>query len=250
MNSYDLAGKRALVTGGGSGIGFAAARLYLKSGAAVELWGRDAGKLDRARRELDGLGEVHAASVDVADGDRVAEAAQALLAGWGGLDILFNCAGHSTRVAPLAQLTPDDWRQAIAINLDSVFHTCRAFVPGMVAQGWGRIVNTTSQAGKDGNPFMAGYVAAKAGVIGLTKAVGFEAAPHGVLVNAVTPGSIWTQNWAAMPAEERAQYEARHPVGRFGRAEEVAALVSWLSGDECSFSTGAVFDVSGGRAGY
>ncbi len=253
MNSYDLKGKRALVTGGGSGIGFAAARLYLKSGAAVELWGRDAGKLERARRELDGLGEVHAASVDVADGDRVAEAAQALLARWGGLDILFNCAGHSTRVAPLAQLTPDDWRQAIAINLDSVFHTCRAFVPSMVAQGWGRIVNTTSQAGKDGNPFMAGYVAAKAGVIGLTKSLGKELATTGVLVNAICPTVFDTPLVAdtiERAPDAMAASIARIPMERMGRPDEAAELVAWLSSDACSFNTGVTFDLSGGRAVY
>ncbi len=253
MNTYDLKGKRALVTGGGSGIGFATARLYLQSGAAVELWGRDPGKLDRARRELDAFGEVHAASVDVADGDRVAEAARALLARRGGIDILFNCAGHSTRVAPLADLTEDDWRQAIAINLDSVFHTCRAFVPAMVAQGWGRIVNTTSQAGKDGNPFMAGYVAAKAGVIGLTKSLGKELARTGVLVNAICPTVFDTPLVAdtiERAPDAMAASIARIPMERMGRPDEAAQLVAWLSSDACSFNTGVTFDLSGGRAVY
>jgi 2-dehydro-3-deoxy-L-rhamnonate dehydrogenase (NAD+) len=166
------------------------------------------------------------------------------------VDVLVNNAGIAEASVPTWEMPLDAWHRTLDIDLTGVFHGCRAVLPGMIARGWGRIVNISSIAGKEGKHNPVAYVAAKAGVIGLTKAVGFEAAPHGVLVNAVTPGSIWTQNWAAMPAEERAQYEARHPVGRFGRAEEVAALVSWLSGDECSFSTGAVFDISGGRAGH
>jgi 2-dehydro-3-deoxy-L-rhamnonate dehydrogenase (NAD+) len=253
MNSYDLVGKRALVTGGGSGIGFASAELYLKSGAAVAIWGRDAAKLDAARRRLDPLGEVHAASVDVSDGHRVARAAEMLLSRWNGLDILFNCAGHSTRVAPLTELTDEDWRAAIGINLDSVFYTCRAFVPGMVAQGWGRIVNTTSQAGKDGNPFMAGYVSAKAGIIGLTKSLGKELAKTGVLVNAICP-TVFDTPLVADTVERApaamAAAVAKIPMERMGRPEEAAQLVAWLSSDACSFNTGVTFDLSGGRAVY
>lgn len=251
MNTYDLENRRALVTGGGSGIGFASARLYLHSGASVEVWGRDLVKLERAREELSALGEVHVASVDVSHGERVREAAETLLARWGGLDILFNCAGHSTRVAPLAELTQDDWRQAIGINLDSVFHTCRASVPGMVAQGWGRIVNTTSQAGKDGNPFMAGYVAAKAGVIGLTKTLGKELATTGVLVNAICPTVFDTPlvaDTVERAPDAMAAAVAKIPMARMGRPEEAAELVAWLSSDACSFNTGVTFDLSGGRA--
>lgn len=251
MNTYDLSGKRALITGGGSGIGYASAELYLKSGASVELWGRDLAKLETARRALERSGEIHIASVDVSDGGRVAAAADALLARWGGLDILFNCAGHSTRVAPLAELTDEDWRQAIGINLDSVFFTCRAFVPGMVAQGWGRIVNTASQAGKDGNPFMAGYVSAKAGIIGLTKTLGKELAKTGVLVNAISP-TVFDTPLVADTVERApaamAAAVAKIPMERMGRPEEAAALVAWLSSDACSFNTGATFDLSGGRA--
>lgn len=253
MNIYDLKGKRALVTGGGSGIGFASAQLYLHSGASVELWGRDLSRLERAKGELDALGEVHIASVDVSDGHQVARASEALLQRWGGLDILFNCAGHSTRVAPLAELTEADWRQAIGINLDSVFHTCRAFVPGMVAQGWGRIINTTSQAGKDGNPFMAGYVAAKSGVIGLTKSLGKELAKTGVLVNAICPTVFDTPLVAdtmERAPDTMAAAVAKIPMARMGRPEEAAELVAWLSSDACSFNTGVTFDLSGGRAVY
>lgn len=253
MNIYDLKGKRALVTGGGSGIGLASAQLYLKSGAAVELWGRDLSKLEAARRTLETHGEVHVASVDVSDGSRVAEAAEALLARWGTLDILFNCAGHSTRVAPLVDLTDEDWRQAIGINLDSAFFTCRAFVPGMVAQGWGRIINTTSQAGKDGNPFMAGYVAAKSGIIGITKTLGRELAKTGVLVNAICPTVFDTPlvaDTVERAPDAMAAAVAKIPMERMGRPEEAAELVAWLSSDACSFNTGVTFDLSGGRAVY
>ena len=253
MNTYDLKGRRALVTGGASGIGLASAELYLRSGAAVELWGRDKAKLDAARRRLEQFGEVHSASVDVSDGKRVAEAAQALLARWGTLDILFNCAGHSTRVAPLVELTDEDWRQAIGINLDSAFFTCRAFVPGMVAQGWGRIINTTSQAGKDGNPLMAGYVAAKSGIIGMTKTLGKELAKTGVLVNAVCPTVFDTPlvaDTVERAPDAMGAAVAKIPMERMGRPEEAAQLVAWLSSDACSFNTGVTFDLSGGRAVY
>ncbi|SMH54687.1 SDR family NAD(P)-dependent oxidoreductase [Mesorhizobium australicum] len=253
MNIYDLKTKRALVTGGGSGIGFATAQLYLQSGASVELWGRDQSKLEKARSELEPLGEVHIASVDVADGRKVAAAAEALLSRWGGLDILFNCAGHSTRVALLAELSDEDWRQAIGINLDSAFYTCRAFVPGMVAQGWGRIVNTTSQAGKDGNPLMAGYVSAKAGIIGLTKSLGKELAKTGVLVNAICPTVFDTPlvaDTVERAPDAMAAAVAKIPMERMGRPEEAAELVAWLSSDACSFNTGVTFDLSGGRAVY
>lgn len=253
MSRYDLKDKRALVTGGGSGIGLATARLYLQSGARVELWGRDPGKLESARDELGGLGEVHTASVDVSDGRRVASQAQALLDRWGGLDILFNCAGHATRVTPLTEMQDEDWRQAIGTNLDSIFFTCQAFVPGMTAQGWGRIVNTSSQAGKDGNPFMAGYVSAKAGVIGFTKSLGKELASTGVLVNAICPTVFDTplvSDTVARAPEAMAAAVAKIQMEPMGQSEEAAELVAWLSSDACSFNTGAIFDLSGGRAFY
>jgi 3-oxoacyl-[acyl-carrier protein] reductase len=189
-------------------------------------------------------------AMDVTDWGSV-EAAVAEVDAWAGaVDVLVNNAGICEPVTPVWEMPLADWHRTLDIDLTGVFHGCRAVLPGMIGRGWGRIVNISSIAGKEGKHNPAAYVAAKAGVIGLTKAVAFEAAAHGVLVNAITPGSIWTQNWEAMPADKRAVFEARHPVGRFGRAEEVAALVSWLSGDECSFSTGAVFDISGGRAGY
>ena len=151
---------------------------------------------------------------------------------------------------PTWEMPLDAWQRTIDVDLTGVFHGCRAVLPAMLERGWGRIVNISSIAGKEGKNNPVAYSAAKAGVIGLTKSVAFEVAPHGILVNAITPGSIWTANWAVLSEEARAEVVARHPVGRFGQPEEVAALVAWLSSDECSFSTGAVFDISGGRAGH
>ncbi len=142
------------------------------------------------------------------------------------------------------------WQRTIDIDLTGVFYGCRAVLPTMIERGWGRIVNISSIAGKEGKHNPVAYAAAKAGVIGLTKSVAFEVAPLGILVNAITPGAIVTPNWAHLTEEAKAEVTARHPVGRFGQPPEVAALVAWLSSEECSFSTGAVFDISGGRAGH
>jgi 2-dehydro-3-deoxy-L-rhamnonate dehydrogenase (NAD+) len=244
-------GRVAIVTGAVGALGSAISRRLLDDGLRVVLGDLDAARTEARARELDPAGgRALAVAMDVTDWASV-EAAVAATVAWGGsVDVLVNNAGIAEPSVPTWEMPLDAWHRTLDIDLTGVFHGCRAVLPGMIARGWGRIVNISSIAGKEGKHNPVAYVAAKAGVIGLTKAVGFEAAPLGVLVNAVTPGSIWTENWAAMPAEERAEYEARHPVGRFGRAEEVAALVSWLASDECSFSTGAVFDISGGRAGY
>nr|WP_272490783.1 SDR family NAD(P)-dependent oxidoreductase [Mesobacterium pallidum] len=253
VGRYDLEGRRALVTGGGSGIGLATARLYLENGARVALWGRDMAKLAAARDALGPLGEVTIASVDVSDPAQVSAGAEALLGGWGGLDILFNCAGHNVAFGPFTTLTPDVWRKALAVNLDSVFHTCQAFLPSMIDAGWGRVINTTSQAAKDGSPQMAPYVAAKTGVIGLTKSIGRELATTGVLVNAICPTVFATpladEAAAATPGAMDAAV-AMIPMKRKGQPEEAAELVAWLSSPACSYSTGHVYDLSGGRAVY
>ncbi|MEC7763532.1 MAG: SDR family NAD(P)-dependent oxidoreductase [Pseudomonadota bacterium] len=253
MARYDLEGRRALVTGGGSGIGLATARLYLENGARVALWGRDLDKLETASASLAPLGEVTIASVDVSAPDQVATGAKALLDDWGGLDILFNCAGHSVAFGPFTTLGADVWRQAMAVNLDSVFYTCQAFLPAMLEAGWGRIVNTTSQAAKDGSPQMAPYVAAKTGVIGITKSLGRELATTGVLVNAICPTvfetPLATEAAAGAPGAMEAAV-AMIPMKRKGQPEEAAELVAWLSSPACSYSTGHVYDLSGGRAVY
>ena len=241
----------AVVTGGSRGIGAAIVKRLARDGMHVVAIARNMDKLQAICEEVKAEGgTAEPVAVDIADSKALGEAIEAVSDRHGRLDVLVNNAGICEAAVPTWEMPLEAWHRTLAIDLTGVFHGCRAVLPGMIARGWGRIVNIASIAGKEGKHNPVAYVAAKAGVIGLTKAVAFETAAHGVLVNAITPGSIWTQNWAAMPAEQRVQYEMRHPVGRFGRAEEVAAMVAWLSGDECSFSTGAVFDVSGGRAGY
>jgi 3-oxoacyl-[acyl-carrier protein] reductase len=244
-------GRVALVTGAAGALGSAMTTRLLADGLRVVLADVDLERTRAAAVRLDPDGSrTLAVAVDVTSWDSV-EAGVAAAIAWGGsVDVLVNNAGIVEPVSTVWEMPLADWQRTIDIDLTGVFHGCRAVLPGMIERGWGRIVNISSIAGKEGKHNPAAYVAAKAGVIGLTKAVAFETAAHGVLVNAITPGSIWSENWARMPEEYRTVYQARHPVGRFGRAEEVAAMVSFLSGDECSFSTGAVFDVSGGRASW
>jgi len=195
-------------------------------------------------------GRAIAATIDVADYASVAAVVEEALAWAGRIDILVNNAGVSEGHVPAWELPLEAWHRTIDIDLTGVFHGCRAVLPTMLERGWGRIVNISSIAGKEGKNNPAAYAAAKAGVIGLTKAIAFEVAARGVLVNAITPGSIWTDAWARLPEATQDEVRRRHPVGRFGTPDEVSALVSWLSSEECSFSTGAVFDISGGRAGH
>jgi 3-oxoacyl-[acyl-carrier protein] reductase len=210
--------------------------------------------LDGARRvaeEIDPPGQrAHAVEVDVTDYDSV-EAMVAAVVAWGGhVDVMVNNAGLAEPQVPTWELSLADWHRTIEVDLTGVFHGCRAVLPGMIERGWGRIVNISSIAGKDARYNPVAYAAAKAGVIGLTKAVAHEVAERGILVNAITPGSIFTRNWAPLSEEVMSGIRRRHSMNRFGRPEEVAAMVSWLCSDEVSFSTGAVFDISGGRASY
>ncbi|PPR25328.1 MAG: 3-oxoacyl-[acyl-carrier-protein] reductase FabG [Alphaproteobacteria bacterium MarineAlpha10_Bin3] len=243
-----LDGRCAVVTGGAQGIGHAIATRLKADGATVTLWDMDAALLDEA---VAGFGDgVQGAVVDVTDPEMVADAAAALTADGGQIDILVNNAGIAGPNAPLWDYPIDEWRRVLDIDLNGVFHCCRAVAPVMRAQNYGRIVNIASIAGKEGNPNASAYSAAKAGVIALTKSLGKELADTGVRVNCVTPAAARTRIFDQMKQEFIDYMLSKIPMGRFVDVAEIAALVAWLSSEECAFSTAAVFDISGGRATY
>ena len=242
------AGRTALVTGAARGIGLAITRRLLADGARVVMVDRDGAALEDAAKRC---GE--AARAIAADVTRTAdvEAAVAAADDWHGrLDIVVNNAGITGRSRPIWELTEEDWQEVIAVDLTSVFLVCRAAVRRMRPRRSGRIINIASIAGKEGNPTLVPYSTAKAGVIGLTKALAKELATDGVLVHAVAPAVIDTELLQQMERSTVDMLIAKIPLGRVGRPDEVAALVAWLASDECSFSTGAVYDLSGGRAVY
>ena len=250
MNVIDLKDRTAIVTGGARGIGFATAQKLLASGASVALWDIDAAALAKAAASLQGSGRVHAALVDVTDEASIANALDALLRDAGKIDILVNNAGITGGNAPLWELEPEVWRRVIEVNLIAPYLVCRAVVPHMIAAGYGRIVNIASIAGKDGNPNASHYSASKAGLIGLTKSLAKELATTGVLVNCVTPAAAKTELFEQMKQEHIDYMLSKIPMNRFVTVEEIAAMIAWLASEDCSFSTGAVFDISGGRAVY
>ncbi|MCB1475882.1 MAG: SDR family oxidoreductase [Rhodobiaceae bacterium] len=253
MNAYDLSGRNAVITGGGSGIGYATAERFLKSGAGVEIWGRDADKLKAAQASLKAFGPITCRSVDVSHWEQVEAGADAVSGQLGHIDILFNCAGLSLYVGPMLDVRVPSWRDTIAINLDSAFYCSKAFAPQMVERGYGRIINTSSMAGKEGNPNQAAYSAAKAGVMAMTKSFGKELATTGVLVNCICPTVFDTpvvRDTLSRAPHVMKAFTSKIPMNRIGQADEAAALVSWLASEECSFTTGFTFDLSGGRATY
>jgi NAD(P)-dependent dehydrogenase (short-subunit alcohol dehydrogenase family) len=249
MNRIDLEGRRAAVTGAAQGIGHAIAERLLASGAAVALWDRDADELEAAAGRL-GSGAV-AVTVDVTDlaGVEAAVAATEARLG-GGIDILVCNAGIAGPTMPLWEYPVEDWRKVIDVDLTGVFHCLRAVAPGMVARNYGRIVSTASIAGKEGNPNAGPYSAAKAGVIALTKSLGKELAKHDIAVNCITPAAARTRIFEQISQQHIDYMLAKIPRGRFLELEEAAAMVAWLVSQENSFTTGAVFDLSGGRATY
>src|SRR5215472_11863783 len=240
--------KTALVTGAGRGIGLAIARRFAGEGARVALVDLDGEAALAAARSLGG--EAVALACDVTRSAEVTAAVQAVVDRWGRLDVMVNNAGITGRTLPIWELADADWERVLAVDLASVFYGCRAAIRAMLPRESGRIVNIASIAGKEGNPTLVPYSAAKAGVIGLTKALAKEVATSGILVNAVAPAVIGTELLKQMEESTVDLLVSKIPMGRVGRPEEVAALVTWLVSDECSFSTGAVYDLSGGRATY
>ncbi|MGH7398294.1 MAG: SDR family NAD(P)-dependent oxidoreductase [Candidatus Rokuibacteriota bacterium] len=243
-----LSGKTALVTGAARGIGLAIAARLAADGARVALLDQDTDAAETAARGI-GRGALALAG-DVTRAEDVDGAISRVERAWGRLDVLVNNAGITGRSFPISELSDEDWRRVIDADLTSVFLCCRAAVKVMLRQGGGRIVNIASIAGKEGNPTLVPYSAAKAGVIGLTKALAKEVAARGIFVNAVAPAVIGTELLKQMEPSTVDLLVSKIPMGRMGRPEEVAALVAWLASDECSFSTGAVYDLSGGRATY
>ena len=250
MSGYDLTGRGAVVTGGARGMGAAIARHFLNAGAAVTLWDVDAPLLEATAGRLASIGSVASRTVDVADGKSVAEAAAAAHQDMGRIDILVNCAGVAGPIAPVESFPVDEWVRVMRINLDGVFNCCRAVVPYMRSLGYGRIVSISSVAGKEGNPNASAYSVSKAGVINLTKCLGKELASTGICVNAITPGVIRTEMLDDVTEEHIDYMVSRIPMGRTGTVDEVAEMVMFLSSEACSFSTAAVFDMSGGRTTY
>ncbi len=248
MTKTVFAGRRAIVTGAAQGIGRAIAERLHDGGAQVCLWDMDAALAFAAAAEM-GEGAT-ARAVDVTDDQAVADAAAVTAEQIGGVDILVNNAGISGPNVPTWEYPVDDWRQVLDIDLNGVFYCCRAIVPIMLKFDYGRIVNIASVAGKEGNPNAPAYSAAKAGVIGLTKSLGKELAESNIRVNCVTPAVAKTRIFDQMTEEHIGYMLSKIPMGRFVDVAEIAALVAWLSSEECSFSTGAVFDITGGRSTY
>jgi NAD(P)-dependent dehydrogenase (short-subunit alcohol dehydrogenase family) len=241
-------GRTAIVTGAARGIGEAAARRLAEEGARVLIADIDEAAATAAASAIGDNAVAH--RLDVTSADSWAAAAERAITDWGRIDILVNNAGIAGRSAPSWELSPEEWGEVIAIDLTGVFLGCRAVLPAMIEANSGRIVNIASIAGKEGNPNAVPYSAAKSGVIGLTKAVAKEVATKGILVNCITPAVIETPILSQLSEEHVKYMTSRIPMGRVGQPSEVAALVAFLCSDDLSFATGAVYDLSGGRATY
>lgn len=248
MNQLDLETRSAIVTGAAQGIGFAIARRLIQSGARVQLWDRDSSLLDQAVSEL-GANAI-GVTLDVTDALAVEHAVQDMIMSCGKIDVLVNNAGVAGINTPTVDYPIDEWERVLKINLTGPFLCCRAVAPRMVEAKYGRIVNIASVAGKEGNPNAVAYSASKAGVISLTKSLGKELAQTGVLVNCVTPAAARTAIFDQMTEQHINYMLSKIPMNRFVLVDEIAALVCWLASGDCSFSTGGVFDISGGRATY
>jgi 2-dehydro-3-deoxy-L-rhamnonate dehydrogenase (NAD+) len=247
MNRIDLNGRRAVVTGAAQGIGRAVAERLLASGAAVSLWDRDAAPLAATAQEL---AQAHHVVVDVTNAPEIERAVAETTTALGGIDILVANAGISGPNHPTWEYPIEAWQQVLAINLTGIFLCCRAIVPLMIRQNYGRIVNTASIAGKEGNPNASAYSASKAGVVALTKSLGKELAGYNIAVNCITPAAARTRLFEQMTQAHIDYMLSKIPRARFVETGEIASMVAWLVSEENSFTTGAVFDLSGGRATY
>ena len=248
MNQLDFNGRTAVITGGAAGIGLAVARRLAASGARVALWDRDQKMLADAKVAIGG--ETLTIAFDVTDADAVTRATEATVAAFGGIDALVCSAGITGPNVPLSEYPVDAWKQVFDVNVHGLFLCNRAVVAMMQKKNYGRIVNIASVAGKEGNPNASAYSASKAAVIGLTKSLGKELAKTGIRANCVTPAAVRTAIFDQMSQQHIDFMLAKIPIGRFGTVDEIAAMVCWLASEDCSFSTGAVFDLSGGRATY
>ncbi len=249
MNHLDMQGRSVIVTGGASGIGLAIIKRLARSGAKVAIWDVNEKTLPATANSISGA-EVHAVKVDVASLADVEAAFQSTVAAFGKVDALVNSAGIAGKNATLWEYSVEDWMRIVDINLHGTFYTCRTVVPHMLRNGYGRIVNIASIAGKEGNPNLSAYSAAKAAVIGLTKSLGKELAKTGVIVNSIAPAAIKTPIFDQLTPSFIDYMLSKIPMARFGTVDEAAAMICWMCTEECSFTTGAVFDLSGGRATY
>ena len=248
MNQIDLKSRCAIVTGGAQGFGRAITERFVASGAKVAIWDHDLALAEKTTKEI---GEaVIGVNVDVTDIMAVEKARDATLKAFGKIDILVNNAGITGKNGPVWETDLADWQRVMRINLEGPFICCKTILPTMLAQKYGRIVNIASIAGKEGNPNASHYSASKAGLIALTKSLGKELASHDILVNAVTPAAAKTAIFDQMTQTHIDFMLSKIPKGRFVLVEELAAMVAWLASEDCAFSTGAVFDISGGRATY
>ena len=248
MNQLDLQGRHAVITGGASGLGYAISERMIASGASVTWWDVNTEVMANAAKVIGS--DVHCEKVDVTLPASVVAALARTIQKCGKVDILVNSAGITGPNVKLADYPPDAWAQVINVNLNGTFHCCRELAAHMQGNHYGRIVNIASVAGKEGNPNASAYSASKAGVIALTKSLGKELANNGVLVNCVTPAAVKTAMFDQMTPEHIAFMLSKIPMSRFGNPDEIAAMVAWLCTEDCSFSTGGVFDLSGGRATY
>jgi NAD(P)-dependent dehydrogenase (short-subunit alcohol dehydrogenase family) len=249
MNTFPgrFSGRAAIVTGGASGLGRAVARRIIQEGGTVSLWDVNLPTLQSARDEL---GATHIEAVDVSDHAAVVRAARQSYEALGRIDILVASAGITGATAPLHEFPLESWRKTFAINVDGVFHACREIIPYMLRNAYGRIVNVASVAGKEGNPNASAYSASKAAVIGLTKSLGKELALRGILVNAISPATFVSPILEQLPQSQVDYMRSKIPMGRLGNVEESAAMICFMASEECSFTTAATFDTSGGRTTF